>query len=49
LERRKVVGVVVEGDEAAWSQQLQNVNSVLLKHHRMRALIAVSTRQMAAG
>ena len=49
LERRKVVGVVVEGDEAARSQQFQNVNSVLLKNHRTRELIAVSTRQVAGG
>ena len=49
LEGRKVVRMVVEGDEAARSQQFENIDSVLLKHHRGGALIPVGAWQVAAG
>jgi len=49
LKRRKVVGVVVEGDETARSQQFENINTPLLPHHCGGALVPVSARQVTAG
>jgi len=49
LKRRKVVGVVVEGDEASRSQQFEDINTSLLPHHRGGALLPFSARQVTAG